>query len=303
MASNQNGGGQHGGGQNSGGRNPQPDEHRPSWRPQDPNIRSRGGEEDQSHDDREQRQTDSFGQGQSGYGSGRAGGDRSMRFQNRNEGYSPGAYEDRPRQAMGVDDRFASGRGGGDYWQDRQDRQHEDVRDRDEVHDQYSERVGYQGQGAGRDQRQTGYSAFKGGGTGGAQFTNMGGQYPQNPSRPVQPGLHGGKGPQGYMRSDDRIRELVCEALTDDPHIDATHIEVVVKNGDVMLTGTVEDRQQKRAVEDVIERCPGVKDIQNGLRVQSQSDRNRGNQSAESMVGKNETDVSSERDRDRKPRA
>lgn len=84
-----------------------------------------------------------------------------------------------------------------------------------------------------------------------------------------QMGMHRGKGPSGYTRSDDRIKEIVCEVLTDDHHIDATHIDVSVKNGEVTLTGTVEDRQQKRRAEDVVEHLSCVRDVQNQLRVQS----------------------------------
>ena len=32
---------------------------------------------------------------------------------------------------------------------------------------------------------------------------------------------HRGKGPKGYTRSDERIREHVCEVLSDDHHVDA----------------------------------------------------------------------------------
>jgi osmotically-inducible protein OsmY len=78
---------------------------------------------------------------------------------------------------------------------------------------------------------------------------------------------HRGKGPSGYRRSDDRIRENVCEALMDDDHVDATHIDVSVKNGEVTLSGTVEDRQQKRIAEDCIENVAGVQDVVNQLRI------------------------------------
>ncbi len=78
---------------------------------------------------------------------------------------------------------------------------------------------------------------------------------------------HRGKGPAGYTRSDERIRENVCEALADDDRVDASNIEVTVKNGEVTLTGTVEDRQSKRIAEECIENLSGVKDVQNQLRV------------------------------------
>ncbi len=106
-------------------------------------------------------------------------------------------------------------------------------------------------------------------------------------------GIHRGKGPQGYMRSDERIREQVCEALADDHHVDASSIEVVVKNGDVILTGTVDDRQQKRQAEDVVERCAGVKDVQNQLRVSSADPSRVRDPGTSSAVGKNETEMTS----------
>lgn len=76
-----------------------------------------------------------------------------------------------------------------------------------------------------------------------------------------------GRGPRGYRRSDERIREDVCQCLTDDDHIDASDIEVTVKDREVMLTGTVTSRMQKRHAEDLIERLAGVRDVINSIRV------------------------------------
>ncbi len=42
-------------------------------------------------------------------------------------------------------------------------------------------------------------------------------------------GPHAGRGPKGYRRSDDRIREDVNERLTEHPQIDATEIEVTLR--------------------------------------------------------------------------
>lgn len=77
-----------------------------------------------------------------------------------------------------------------------------------------------------------------------------------------------GKGPKGYKRSDDRIKEAVCDCLTDDPHLDATSLEVQVKDGEITLTGTVDSREARRRAEDLIDRMSGVKHVQNNLRVQ-----------------------------------
>jgi hypothetical protein len=81
-------------------------------------------------------------------------------------------------------------------------------------------------------------------------------------------GQHTGRGPKGYRRSDDRINEDVSEALSQDPDLDASEIEVKVQNGEVVLTGTVEERQFKRMAEEIAERCSGVQDVRNEIRVQ-----------------------------------
>jgi hypothetical protein len=82
-----------------------------------------------------------------------------------------------------------------------------------------------------------------------------------------QQGQFRGHGPRGYRRSDDRIKEDVCQCLTDDEHIDASNIEVAVNDREVVLSGTVQSRAEKRHAEDLIERLPGVRDVINGLRV------------------------------------
>jgi hypothetical protein len=81
---------------------------------------------------------------------------------------------------------------------------------------------------------------------------------------------HRGRGPRNYTRSDDRIREDVNDRLTDDPHVDASEIEVSVSNREVTLSGTVNSRFEKRHAEDLAESVSGVTHVQNNLRVQQQ---------------------------------
>jgi len=81
---------------------------------------------------------------------------------------------------------------------------------------------------------------------------------------------HRGKGPKGYVRSDDRIRDDVNDHLSDDRWVDASHIEVSVTDGEVTLTGEVDSRQSKRRAEDCVDRIAGVKHVQNNLRVKAQ---------------------------------
>jgi osmotically-inducible protein OsmY len=96
-------------------------------------------------------------------------------------------------------------------------------------------------------------------------------------------GAHRGKGPKGYTRSDDRIREDVHDRLADDSYVDASDIEVKVENGDVVLTGNVTDREQKRRAEDLIESLSGVRNVENRIHVRHEEsryadvDRKRGN--------------------------
>lgn len=80
-------------------------------------------------------------------------------------------------------------------------------------------------------------------------------------------GVHRGKGPRGYQRSDERIREDVHDVLLEDRYIDATDVEVEVRNGEVILSGLVDDRNIKRKVEDVIEdQVSGIRHLENRLR-------------------------------------
>ncbi len=82
-------------------------------------------------------------------------------------------------------------------------------------------------------------------------------------------GMYAGRGPRGYRRSDERIREDVNERLTDDGYVDASDIEVSVNNGVVTLAGRVGRRAEKRRAEDVAESVSGVMDVSNQLRVGS----------------------------------
>ena len=83
-----------------------------------------------------------------------------------------------------------------------------------------------------------------------------------------QQGEHRGKGPKGYARTDERIKEDVNERLTDESMVDASEIEVDVRNGEVFLKGTVNSRQEKRRAEDVVENISGVKNVENHIKVQ-----------------------------------
>ena len=78
---------------------------------------------------------------------------------------------------------------------------------------------------------------------------------------------HRGRGPKGYVRSDDRIREDISDRLTEDWDVDASEIEVIVAGGEVTLSGTVDARETRRRAEDIAEAVSGVNHVQNNLRV------------------------------------
>ena len=76
-----------------------------------------------------------------------------------------------------------------------------------------------------------------------------------------------GKGPKNYNRSDERIREDVCDRLCDDAEIDASDVEVVVSDREVTLNGTARSREQRRWAEACAEDVAAVTHVQNNLRV------------------------------------
>ena len=123
------------------------------------------------------------------------------------------------------------------------------------------QRLGQQGYGPGQQSGQhfgsTGQGSTFGGSFGQERFGGT----------ETQRGRFSGKGPKGWKRSDDRIEEDINERLTMHPEIDATEIQIEVKNGEVTLRGVVEEKHAKRIAEDIVESVSGVKDVQNQIRV------------------------------------
>ena len=73
------------------------------------------------------------------------------------------------------------------------------------------------------------------------------------------------KDPKGFSFSDDKVREDVSEILARDAHVDASEMEILVRDGVVYLKGHVDSRQSKRMAELLIENLPGVVDVINQL--------------------------------------
>jgi len=78
--------------------------------------------------------------------------------------------------------------------------------------------------------------------------------------------------------SDDRIRAEIGARLSRpagrlDPselaeeRLDASDVTVTVDGGKVTLEGTVPERRMKHYIEDLVDACPGVQDIDNRIRV------------------------------------
>jgi osmotically-inducible protein OsmY len=80
-------------------------------------------------------------------------------------------------------------------------------------------------------------------------------------------GDHRGKGPKGYQRSPERIREDVCDRLSEDEWLDASNIEVQIRNDEVILAGYVNSKEDRRRAEDLVASINGVRNIDNCIRI------------------------------------
>lgn len=86
---------------------------------------------------------------------------------------------------------------------------------------------------------------------------------------------HGGNGvqrragPKGYKRSDDTIREDLCEHLMN-TDLDVSDVIVEVHDAHVKLSGTVPQRAMKYDIEDIAAQTLGVTDVENDIRVPRQ---------------------------------
>ncbi|WP_207766172.1 BON domain-containing protein [Solimonas fluminis] len=74
--------------------------------------------------------------------------------------------------------------------------------------------------------------------------------------------------PKGYTRSDERIRDDVCEQLYHSRDVDVGNVSVEVKGGTITLEGSVPERGMKHRIEDICDRCIGVNDVENRIRVE-----------------------------------
>ena len=81
-------------------------------------------------------------------------------------------------------------------------------------------------------------------------------------------GPHRGVGPKGYARSDDRIREDICDELTRHPDVDPSRVTVAVREGEVTLEGAVDALWTRQLVDAIAGECLGVRQVHDRLRVE-----------------------------------
>ncbi len=79
-------------------------------------------------------------------------------------------------------------------------------------------------------------------------------------------------GPKGYQRSDERLKEDISDRLMESHHIDSSDVSVDVRSAKVVLEGTVPSRHMQHAIEDLVDACPGVQDVDNRVRVASREE-------------------------------
>lgn len=123
-------------------------------------------------------------------------------------------------------------------------------------------------------------------------FGNFSNSYRYGGGNWQQHGPHTGKGPKNYTRTDERINEDVCMRLEQNGQLDASDIEVNVKNGIVTLSGTVDNRPMKRLAADIADSVAGVQDVMNNIQV-NQSRQWGGNQSQHQRQGQQQTSSAS----------
>jgi hypothetical protein len=137
-------------------------------------------------------------------------------------------------------------------------------------------------------------SAYGGGFGGGMSLDE--GRFSTRPNYGQSQTRRSGNSPKGYKRSDDRIREDVCDRLSERWDVDSGGIEVSVSNGEVTLSGNVPERGMKFRAESICDGVSGVSEVHNQLRVQQdqqsrqgQSEQGAGNGGSSTESFKNNT--------------
>lgn len=160
----------------------------------------------------------------------------------------------------------------------------------------YGDRQGNYGQGQSQGQgwndRQGSYGQGQQSQSwGGRQDQGFGGQ-DRNMGMGEGGGQRTGRGPKGYKRSDERIREDICDRLAAHGEVDAGEVDVQVSEGEVTLTGTVTHKNDKRLIEQIAEFVQGVQEVHNQLRMQRSSSQRTSDSSSDKSADKSVGDKS-----------
>lgn len=81
------------------------------------------------------------------------------------------------------------------------------------------------------------------------------------------------RGPKGFRRSDERLKEDLAQALMFHDDIDLSDVSIDVKDAKVTLEGNVPERWMRYAIDDIAESIIGVEEVENGVRVRRTPDR------------------------------
>jgi hypothetical protein len=81
-----------------------------------------------------------------------------------------------------------------------------------------------------------------------------------------------GLGPKNWKISDEKLREKVCEVLLHSIEVDASDMEVDVKDRIVNLSGSVASKGMRRVAEDLVGSIPGVEDVFTNLKIMNSND-------------------------------
>ena len=90
---------------------------------------------------------------------------------------------------------------------------------------------------------------------------------PRESERRTGPSSYRGVGPKNFRRSDDRVREEICERLSEADDVDATDVDVRVTNGVVLLTGRVDSAGALGVADHIAHSCGGVRQVENRINV------------------------------------
>ena len=138
-----------------------------------------------------------------------------------------------------------------------------------------SRKHGYRGYGSGFDRGTEGYGGaihwgrgFAGVGTPGVYSSDALPRIGPFAPEETTTGPYRGVAPKGYTRSDDRIRDEVCDELTRHPDVDPSRLTVNVQKGEVTLEGSVDALWARQLVDGIATACVGVRQVHNRLRVE-----------------------------------